>query len=227
MAKLVISRNDNLLGSRFIEDARLTIGRASGNVIQLDDPSVSKLHAQVEVIGNDHILLDLGSANGTYVNGERISRHLLRHGDVVEVSEFKIRYVDHRTVVSSEGDRTMVIDRPLTTATPQSPPGLVTSAPIPAARTTKVNYAQGMLRVIQGGAIGNEIALTRPLHPLGKDGNRAAILRRTDGFYVARVEGQPPKVNGKQIADGWQPLANRDFIEAGGEAVQIWIDKAG
>jgi hypothetical protein len=39
------------------------------------------------------------------------------------------------------------------------------------------------------------------------------------------VEGAPPRVNGKQIADGWQPLANRDFIETGGEAVQIWIDK--
>src|SRR5690606_25900520 len=115
MAKLVISRNDTLLGSRFIEDTRLTIGRASGNVIQLDDPAVSKLHAQVEVVGNDHILLDLGSSNGTFVNGERISRHLLRHGDVVEVSEFKIRYVDHRTVVSGDGDRTMVIDRPVTT----------------------------------------------------------------------------------------------------------------
>lgn len=224
MAKLVISRNDNLLGSRFIEDARLTIGRASGNVIQLDDPSVSKLHAQVEVVGNDHILLDLGSSNGTFVNGERISRHLLRHGDVVEVSEFKIRYVDHRTVVSGDGDRTMVIDRPV--AVPQSPPGLVTSAPIPAARTTRVNYAQGMLRVIQGGTIGSEIALSRPLYALGKDENRAAILRRLDGFYVARVEGSPPKVNGKQIADGWQPLSNRDFIEVGGEAVQVWIDKA-
>jgi len=72
MAKLVISRNDTLLGSRFIENTRITIGRASGNTIQLDDPAVSKLHAQVEVVGNDHILIDLGSANGTFVNGERV-----------------------------------------------------------------------------------------------------------------------------------------------------------
>jgi hypothetical protein len=222
MAKLVISRNDNMLGSRFIEDARLTIGRASGNLIQLDDPSVSKMHAQVEVVGHDHILLDLGSSNGTYVNGERISRHLLQHGDIVEVSEFQIRYVDHRTVVNGEGDRTMVIER---THASQSPPGLVTSAPVPAARAANVNYANGMLRVIQGGANGSEVTLARPLHTVGKGAERAAILRRLDGFYVARVEGAPPRVNGKQIADGWQPLANRDFIETGGEAVQIWIDK--
>lgn len=220
MAKLVINRNDTMLGSRFLERTRLTIGRAASNDIRLDDPSVSKMHAQVEVVGNDHILLDLGSANGTYVNGERVSRHLLRHGDVVEVSEFQIRYVDHRSVVSSEGDRTMVVAR---TSVPESPPGLTTSAPVPAARSNTANFAQGMLRVIQGGVIGSELTLNRPLHALGEGPQRAAILRRVEGFYVARVEGAPPKVNGKQIADGWQPLANRDFIEAGGEAVQIWI----
>jgi hypothetical protein len=222
MAKLVISRDDQMLGSRFLEDRRLTIGRASGNDIRLEDPSVSKLHAQVEVIGQDHILLDLGSSNGTYVNGERVSRRLLRHGDVVEISSFQIRYIDHRSVMNSEGDRTMVIAR---TAMPQSPHGLATSALMPAARSDAAQFAQGMLRIIQGGIIGSEVALTRPLHPLGRDGvNRAAILRRPKGFHVARVEGAAPKVNGKQIADGWQPLASRDFIEVGGEAVQIWID---
>lgn len=221
MAKLVINRNDTMLGSRFIERTRLTIGRAGSNDIRLDDPSVSKLHAQVEIVGNDHILLDLGSANGTFVNGERISRHLLRHGDRIDVCEFQIRYVDHRSVVGGEGDRTMVIAR---ASVPESPPGLATSTPVPAARSNSANFARGMLRVIQGGVIGSELALNRPLHALGKGSQRAAILRRLDGFYVARVEGAPPKVNGKQVADGWQPLANRDFIEAGGEAVQIWID---
>lgn len=221
MAKLVISRDDQMLGSRFLDDRRLTIGRASGNDIRLDDPSVSKLHAQVEVVGQDHILLDLGSSNGTYVNGERISRHLLRHGDMMEISGFKIRFIDHRSVMNSEGDRTMVVAR---SSMPQSPHGLATSALMPAASTGTTQFAQGMLRIIQGGVIGSEVTLTRPLHSLGKEGGRAAILRRVDGFYVARVEGEAPKVNGKQIADGWQPLANRDFIEVGGEAVQIWID---
>lgn len=240
MAKLVISKSDNMLGSRFLDNARISIGRASGNDIQLDDAAVSKQHAVIEVVGKDHILLDMGSSNGTFVNGTRVSRHLLRHGDVVEVRDFQLRYVDHKSVVTNDGDRTMVVARddiplqaplqPALHAAPQSPPGLVSSAASPAAaanaRATKVKFAQGSIRVMAGGIVGREMPLDRALLPIGKPGQaRAAIFRRTDGFFVARVDGSPPKVNGKTIPPGWQPLNNRDFIQVGEETVQIWISK--
>ena len=50
----------------------------------IDDPAVSLAHAVIVPVGNDHILEDLGSANGTFVNGTRIERHILQHGDVIE-----------------------------------------------------------------------------------------------------------------------------------------------
>lgn len=231
MAKLVISKSENMLGSRFLDTTRVSIGRASGNDIQLDDAAVSKQHAVIEVVGRDHILVDMGSSNGTFVNGGRISRHMLRHGDVVEVRDFQLRYVDHKSVVASEGDRTMVVARSELAAQPQignSPPGLTNSAaaPAPAARTVKVQFAQGSIRIMAGGIVGREIQLDRPLIPIGKPGSaRAAIFRRTNGFFVARVDGHPPKVNGKSIPPGWQSLNNRDFIQVGEETVQIWIGK--
>ncbi|HKO88916.1 MAG TPA: FHA domain-containing protein [Burkholderiales bacterium] len=229
MAKLVISKSENMLGSRFLDNARISIGRASGNDIQLDDAAVSKQHAVIEIVGKDHILVDMGSSNGTYVNGGRVARHMLRHGDVIEVRDFQLRYVDHKSVVTGEGDRTMVVARSELTPPPQignSPPGLTNSAPASAARATKVNFAQGSIRVMAGGVIGREIQLDRPLMPIGKPGAaRAAIFRRTNGFFVARVDGHPPKVNGKPISPGWQLLSNRDFIQVGEETVQIWIGK--
>jgi hypothetical protein len=233
MAKLVISKSENMLGSRFLDNARISIGRASGNDIQLDDAAVSKQHAVIEIVGKDHILIDMGSSNGTFVNGGRVSRHMLRHGDVIEVRDFQLRYVDHKSVVTGEGDRTMVIARsdvPLQQPDPQSPPGFVSSnaAPTPAsaARSNKVKFAQGSIRVMAGGVIGRDVPLDRPLLPLGKPGSaRAAIFRRPDGFFVARVDGHPPKVNGKPIPPGWQPLNNRDFIQVGDETVQIWIGR--
>ncbi len=241
MAKIVISKNDNMLGSRFLDNARISIGRASGNDIQLDDVSVSKQHAVIEIVGMDHILLDMGSSNGTYVNGGRVSRHMLRHGDIIEVRDFQLRYVDHKSVVTGEGDRTMVIARSDVPAqlqpvqaqsapSAQSPHGLVSSdapaSPTSSSRTIKVKFAQGSIRIMAGGVIGREVQLDRALMPLGKPGSdRAAIFRRLDGFYIARVDGHPPKVNGKAIQPGWQPLSNRDFVEVGSETVQVWINK--
>src|SRR3990172_8617035 len=108
MAKLMASRGGAMLGSWFIENRRLTIGRAEGSDIHLEDAAVSKLHAAIEVRGADHMLLDMESANGTFVNGNRVTRHLLNHGDTIEILDFQIRYVDHKSVVATEGDRTMI-----------------------------------------------------------------------------------------------------------------------
>jgi pSer/pThr/pTyr-binding forkhead associated (FHA) protein len=66
---------------------RVTIGKAAENGIALDgDPTVSRLHAVLERFDAGWCVSDLGSANGTFVNGERIwSSQRLRHGDEVRV----------------------------------------------------------------------------------------------------------------------------------------------
>lgn len=218
MAKLVIDRNDTLLGTRFIERTQLTIGRAADNDIRLDDPAVSKMHAKIEVIGNDHIVVDLGSANGTLVNDANISRHLLCHNDLIDICGFRIRYIDHRSVVNGAGDRTMISALSDASA---SPPGLRNSTPVPAARIDTSGFPRATLRTTRGETAGATRTLDRPLSALGTAAQRAAILQRADGFCIARVEGAPPKVNGRPIARGWQPLADHDRIEIDGTTVQF------
>ncbi len=58
-----------------------TIGRTRQNLIQLDAPSVSRKHAQIVLSEGGYVLRDLGSENGTFVNGERVTEHLLAEGD--------------------------------------------------------------------------------------------------------------------------------------------------
>jgi pSer/pThr/pTyr-binding forkhead associated (FHA) protein len=71
----------------------LGIGRRVGNHILVDDPQVSGEHAKIVHIGDDHVLLDLRSSNGTYVNGQRIvDLHLLRDGDLIEVAGRRFLY---------------------------------------------------------------------------------------------------------------------------------------
>jgi hypothetical protein len=219
MAKLVASRAGAALGSWFIERERVVIGRAEGAGIRLEDQAVSKQHAAIEMAGNDHILQDLGSANGTFVNGARVTRHLMRHGDLVEVLDFQLRYVDHKSVVGNEGDRTMIFNADEFGQVPAAAPG--GRAVAAEARALELKFPEGVLRGAgQGG--GREIVLDHALTALGRRGEEyAAIFRRPEGYFIARVDGKPPRVNGKPIADNWQPLAAGDVVQVGVEKLEL------
>jgi VWFA-related protein len=64
------------------------VGRAQDNQIVLDHPTVSRHHAWVKAEGEEFLVFDIGSANGTFVNDERVEQpRLLQHGDVVRFGE--------------------------------------------------------------------------------------------------------------------------------------------
>ncbi len=69
-----------------------TIGRA-GASIELDNPIVSRRHARIEWRGDHHAVIEIGSTNGTYVNGYRVQRACpLAAGDVLQIGPYRFRY---------------------------------------------------------------------------------------------------------------------------------------
>ena len=110
MAKLVLSSGGSVVFQCFVDKERLGVGRDPTNQIVINDSSVSREHAAIVVVGNDHILEDLASANGTRVNGVRLARRILQHGDVVEFGAFTLRYLNPKTATEAEFDRTMLIE---------------------------------------------------------------------------------------------------------------------
>jgi ABC transport system ATP-binding/permease protein len=73
-------------------DPQITIGRV-GCDITLDNPQVSRFHAQIDQSAAGLILRDAGSSNGTFVNGQRLSgAHALTPGDVIQIGAFKLVY---------------------------------------------------------------------------------------------------------------------------------------
>jgi len=68
----------------------VTIGRSSDCDVRIDDANVSRRHAEVRRIGDGYSLVDLGSTNGTEVNGKRIDRQQLRDGDRITMGSTEI-----------------------------------------------------------------------------------------------------------------------------------------
>jgi pSer/pThr/pTyr-binding forkhead associated (FHA) protein len=68
----------------------LLIGRDYATHTRLKDPQVAMLHCQVEARGEDFVVTDRGSVAGTFVNGSRVTEHVLRPGDVLRVGDTRL-----------------------------------------------------------------------------------------------------------------------------------------
>ncbi len=91
------SDDQGLVASTAIDTFPFRVGRAPEAELQLSGASVSKLHAAVDREGDAFSLVDLGSRNGTYLNGERIEAPAaLRSGDVIRIGGQEIRFVRRR-----------------------------------------------------------------------------------------------------------------------------------
>lgn len=99
---LVVVRGPNA-GSRYLLDRLVTIvGRHPDAEIFLDDVTVSRRHAEFVHDQDGRIAVrDLGSLNGSYVNGERVEERSLATGDEVQIGRFKLLYVGSPSGVGS------------------------------------------------------------------------------------------------------------------------------
>lgn len=85
MASLTWQRTNGPAQVFDMQGAEVSIGRDPSSLIRLDAVSVSKRHAVVRVAGDGYTLVDVGSSNGTTVNGRRVTTSALRDGDRLEI----------------------------------------------------------------------------------------------------------------------------------------------
>jgi predicted component of type VI protein secretion system len=132
-------------GATFIlEGDQLNIGRDSTNEVTINDAEVSRRHARLTFQGGKYVLEDLGSTNGTFVNGQRLAGpRVLKAGEVVSFGEqivlvFEVTTNDPgATMVSPRAAAVPSVSRPVTP--PPPPPadyvGSVPASPAPVAST--------------------------------------------------------------------------------------------
>ena len=244
MAKLILSMDGLVLKEIPLAKERTTIGRRATNDIQIDNLAMSGEHAVIVQILNDCFLEDLGSTNGTMVNGQPIKKHFLQHNDVIELGKYRLKYINEQTgaPASQEFEKTMVL-RPQ--AVPKVPtdaarkPGDTqigagaasrtqagaiagAAAPPPAAPAAHV---LGAIQILNGAAAGRELELSKPLTTLGKPGVQVAVItRRPQGYFVTHVEGASfPVLNGKMLDAQAHPLKDHDILEISGTKMEFFI----
>jgi pSer/pThr/pTyr-binding forkhead associated (FHA) protein len=94
-ALLMVERGPNA-GSSFSIDRPLTsVGRHRRSDIFLDDVTVSRRHAELQWINDEVRLCDLGSLDGTYVNGKAVESAMLVHGDEPQCGKFQLKFWLH------------------------------------------------------------------------------------------------------------------------------------
>jgi predicted component of type VI protein secretion system len=146
-----------------LEAQEISIGRDNTNIVAINDVEVSRRHARMELRGSAYVIQDLGSTNGTFVNGQRLSGiQVLNPGDTVSFGEgimlmYEATYDPNATLVASSARaaKTMApVRRPAPTPTPISVPapaysGLVPAGPVPvAAAPAKKKFPVWLIIVI-------------------------------------------------------------------------------
>jgi pSer/pThr/pTyr-binding forkhead associated (FHA) protein len=226
MAKLVLSLNGAVQGEFELDQERFTIGRKPENDIQIDNLAVSGKHSMIITILDDSFLEDLGSTNGTYVNGKLVKKHALKDGDVIAIGKHELKYAnENASDDEDEFEKTMIIKPGSASAAVAAAQAAeeagAAAAPTPQAGAPAASGGMplGRLTVLNGPIAGKELELTKALITLGKPGTQVAVIsRRPQGYFLTHIEssGGFPVVNGTEIGAKAYQLKDGDLIELAG-----------
>lgn len=209
MPRMVVSIDGVVIKEVPLTQERTTVGRRPYNDVVIDNLAVSGEHAVFVMAEGGVQVHDLGSTNGTYVNGKAVKQQALHHGDIVEMGKYKIRFL-HETPRQGY-EKTMQFG-------PSRPQPL---QPLPqAAEPVPVS---GAVRVVAGPAAGREVGLTKVVTTIGKPGVAvASITRRHHSFVLAHVEGtELLRLNGAPIGAEPVALKNGDRIALAGAEMEF------
>jgi hypothetical protein len=240
MAKLILSLEGSVIRELALDKERITIGRKAQNDIQIENLAVSSEHACIVTILNDSFLEDMGSTNGTLVNGNLIKKHILQNNDLIEIGKYKLKFVNDGPVAAQttveDFERTMVLRAP--SAAPRAaPPPPAEPAPMPVAAPTPASAAvaapapsaaqQAFIQIMSGPGVGKELQLTKSLTTLGKPGVQVAVItKRPQGYFITHVEGANfPVLNGRTLDNQAHALGDHDLIEIAGVKMEFFFKK--
>ncbi|MBI1421996.1 MAG: FHA domain-containing protein [Gammaproteobacteria bacterium] len=219
MAKLIMTLDGAVIREYHIDKDSISVGRKHGNDIQLNDLTVSGRHSLITVMGDNTYVDDLGSTNGTLLNGARVAKSVLKHGDLIQVGNYQFTYFSDD---QEEYEPTMFLRAEIedTQIIQTNPP--------------KTGDAKGeplaAVKILNGPLKDKVLELRKPFNTLGFNGIKMAMIARTmDGYTIATIHStklrranDAPSINGKLLVGDSQYLHSNDIIELAGTQMQFF-----
>jgi pSer/pThr/pTyr-binding forkhead associated (FHA) protein len=245
MAKLTLQFDSQVLNECAI-GLMATIGRLPDNTLVIDNPAVSSHHACVFRDGNHYVVEDLESTNGTFVNEQRVTRQVLRNGDVLLVGKHKLVFdevgggepadsEEAARVISNLGD-TVFLDtkkhRELLAKLREAQGDAAGVGMTVKMHTVPAAKVVGVLRVVSGKTERNEYMLEGRTSMIGKSTAAlirlqgwfkpdlaVAITRNGDGYVASRLNGKT-LINNRPL-DGRHELKKGDVLQVAGLTLEF------
>ncbi|MES2024866.1 MAG: FHA domain-containing protein [Pseudomonadota bacterium] len=207
MATIILAKDGVALQTFPLSKERTTVGRRTYNDIVIDAPGISAEHAVIVTSLHESYFEDLGSTNGSQLNGQAIKKHLLHDRDLIALATYTIQYCSEEAVPS-------VITSSVSTGIAEEELGDMEQITVPSQRDMTVTTNRAVIRILSGFGAGKEIALTKALTTIGRPGLHVAVLASSEqGHSLTHVEGEVyPVVNGISIGVLTQSLVSGDRI---------------
>ena len=222
MPFLIISIEGTVVKEITLTKPRTTLGRRPHNDIVMENLAVSGEHAALVLEGDAVIIEDLGSTNGTFVNGFPVKRQVLADRDTIQIGKYKIRFEQqHEDGVSTAMDTgpRAVLDSSFSDFSASTMPAALTPSITGGAKLTH----QASLLILNGSSAGQQVPLIKVVTTLGKPGVAvASITHKPHGFVLTLVEGESRnlKLNGQELGTVAMELANGDMVDLAGARIQ-------
>ncbi|MEW6673829.1 MAG: FHA domain-containing protein [Thermodesulfobacteriota bacterium] len=234
MPTFTLKFKENVISEYRLEKGQsMTIGRREDNTVCIENLAVSGHHAKIDSVGDNFLLTDLQSKNGSFVNEQKVTSHWLKNGDLITIGKhtLAVAFSEGETQPeSADGmDQTMVMDT-------EKYRSLLAKSALKDETKVLDKDQPAVLSYLAGGE--GEIELSKKLIKIGKDSScdivvgglmmghtAATISRRPNGYFLSFVSGMTkPKVNGETVKESVK-LNEFDTIEIASVKLQFVFQK--
>ena len=234
MNKIIVIFNGRIVDEVHFKGKEMTIGRGVGNDLRIDNPAISSKHARILHEKDCFLIEDLGSSNGTFLNGKKIKRSIINSTDKIAVAKHELQLGwEHGTGdYDEEGDagsksvidaldKTMVVDKSMIKKGGAGTKGKT-----------------GGFALMEGGIVKEQIDMRERVTTIGKSSDAgiktkgllapkvAALVNKSDkGFVITAPDSKkPPIINGKPMGSP-HILKKGDIVEVGGLTLRFYLKK--